>query len=391
MEYGKEVRSSDFIPIAWWIANAWDPCEEVRLRALTCLCSKHLENVRNLQQQGQFDESAEIELWNPCMTYPYPPGEDAMVKQLKQEAYPNGKDATDAMVSDRARRDLQVRDANLIEWRIWKGFGKGPWKSSRKASPEDLATQSRWVQLDWPIQRSDGVLCPKNCLCSICMANYGLTDMRVAILRRRSNSRTTSEELKAIMSALKDFRSYCADISNNAKRRLNMDIGVRLEIENRLRTERDWIRKDRVLLFAEKHEIEERKKELASFIEHIGSPPAHEVDLDELDAEHRSRLQHCFKYDELVSVTDASTGKVVVGRIEHAIRSTRLGAGDEPDWVLIKGVWYRDKEVGVERTKEIDDYQSSDSEFASESGSLVDLKDHFVADVEIGHNELPSY
>jgi hypothetical protein len=54
-------------------------------------------------------------------------------------------------------------------------------------------------------------------------------------------------------------------------------------------------------------------------------------------------------------------------------------------------VWYRDKEVGVERTKEIDDYQSSDSEFASESGSLVDLKDHFVADVEIGHNELPSY
>ena len=151
------------------------------------------------------------------------------------------------------------------------------------------------------------------------------------------------------------------------------------------------IRKDRVLLFAEKHEIEERKKELAYFIEHIGSPPAHEVDLDELDAEHRSRLQHCFKYDELVSVTDASTGKVVVGRIEHAIRSTRLGAGDEPDWVLIKGVWYRDKEVGVERTKEIDDYQSSDSEFASESGSMVDLKDHFVADVEIGHNELPSY
>ena len=55
--------------------------------------------------------------------------------------------------------------------------------------------------------------------------------------------------------------------------------------------------------------------------------------------------------------------------------------------VLIKGVWYRDKEVGVERTKEIDDYQSSDS---GESGSLVDLKDHFVADVEIGHNELPS-
>ena len=136
MEYGEEVRSSDFIPSAWWIANAWDPCEGIRRCALERLCIKHSENIRNFQPQGKSDQSEEIELWNPCVTFSCPPAEGALVKQIEQD------------VSNKARRELQVRDANLFKWRIWKGFGEGPWTVSRKATPQVLATMSRWVQLD---------------------------------------------------------------------------------------------------------------------------------------------------------------------------------------------------------------------------------------------------
>ena len=344
MEYGEDVKCNDFIQISGWIAHAWDPCEDLRLVALKNLCAKHSDNVSNLQQQGKYDHSAEIKLWNPCVTLSYPPGEDARVKQLK-------KDAT-----ERARRDLQVRDANIFEWRIWNGFGKGPWHSSTKATPEDLAIQSRWVQLGWPIHRSHGVVCPKNCFCSICIANCGLDDSRVKILRRKSNPMMTSEELGATMAALKDFRTYCSDIWCNFEQRLNMENGIRTEIQNRLRAERAWIKNKRVKLFADRHEIEARKNDLVSWFEHIGIPPTDEMNLDKLEADHRNALQHCFQYSELVTVTDASTGKAVIGRVDHAIRSKRVGPGIDPDWVLIKGTCYRDKEVSVERSKEIDDY-----------------------------------
>ena len=379
LEYGEDVKWHDFIPIAAWIAHAWDPCEDLRAAALKNLCAKHSDNVSNLQQQGKFDQSAEIELWNPCVTFSYPPDEDAIVERIKQDA------------SERDTRNLQVRDANTFEWRIWYGFGKGPWQISRKATPEDLATQSRWVQLGWPIHRSHGVLCPKNCFCAICMKNYGLNDPRVAILRRRSNPGMTSEELGATVSALKDLRRYCDDTYRNLERRLNMENGTRIEIQNRLRAEQGWINSDRVRLFAGRHEIETRKNELVSFIEHICIPPTHEVDLDELDAAHRSALRHCFDCLAPVIVTDPSTGKVVTGRIDHTIRSTRLGPGIDPDWVFIKGTWYRDKEVGVERTKEIDDYQSSDLELDCGGGSLTDLTDCEISGFEIKHEELTSH
>ena len=379
MEYGEDVKYNGFTSIAGWIAHAWDPCEDVRAAALKDLCAKHSDNVSNLQQQGKFDQSAEIELWNPCVTFSFPPSEDAIVKHIKQDA------------SERATRELQVRDANIFEWRIWRGFGKGPWQIARKATPEDLATQSRLVRLDWPIHRSHGVLCPKNCFCSICMENCGLNDTRVAILRRRSNPGMTSEELGATVSALKDFRRYCDDTCRNLERRVNMDNGTRIEIQNRLRAERAWITNDRVKLSADRHEIETRKNELVSFIEHIGIPPAHEVNSDERDAECRSTLRHCFECCAPVTVTDPSTGKIVIGRIDHTIRSRRLGPGIDPDWVCIKGTWYRDKEVGMERTTEIDDHQSSDLELDCGAGSLTDLTDCEISDVEIKNEELPSH
>ena len=153
------------------------------------------------------------------------------------------------------------------------------------------------------------------------------------------------------MSALKDFRSYCADIRRNIHQRINMDINARSEIETRLRAEQAWIANDRVKLLADTHNIEQRKNELASFIGHIGSPPAHEVELDELDAKHRRTLQHCFKYNKLVSVTDPDSGKCVIGRIDYAVKSERLGAGDGPDWIYIKDTWYRDNEVDVNNTQ----------------------------------------
>jgi len=234
-----------------------------------------------------------------------------------------------------------------------KGFGKGPWQSFRKATPEDIATQSRWVQLGWPIHRSCGALCPKNCCCSYCLRNCGLDDTRVAILRRRANPGKASKELGATMSALKDFRSYCDDTRRSVEQRFNMDTGTRIEIESRLHAERAWVQKDRSKLFAGRHEIEKRKNELVCFIERIGAPSTHELNMDKLDADHRCALRHCFECLAPVAVTDPSTGTVVIGRIDHTIRSTRLGPGSEPDWVCIKGTWYRDKEVRLERMSEV--------------------------------------
>ena len=97
------MEDNDFNPIAWWIAHAWEPDARVRLQALQKLSTRHIGNVRNLQQQGKSDHSAEIKLWNPCVTFSYPPGEMAMVQEISKD------------LSERDRRDLCVRDANLFE------------------------------------------------------------------------------------------------------------------------------------------------------------------------------------------------------------------------------------------------------------------------------------
>ena len=136
MEYDKDVLACDFHPVAGWIAHAWDPCEDLRVQALEKLFAKHQDNVRKLEQQGKLDHSAEMELWHPCVTLCFPPNEKATIDRIK------------AQDNERSRRVLQVYDANVRAWRIWYGFGEGPWKVSRKATPEDLATQSRWVQLN---------------------------------------------------------------------------------------------------------------------------------------------------------------------------------------------------------------------------------------------------
>jgi len=192
------------------------------------------------------------------------------------------------------------------------------------------------------------------------------------------------------MSALKGFRGYCADIRRDIHQRIHMDISTRNEIETRLRAEQAWITSDRVKLFADKHKIEQRKNELANFIEHIGSPPAHEMELDELDAKHRRTLQHCFKYNKLVKVTDPDSGKGVIGRIDYAVKSERLGAGEDPDWIYIKDTWYRDSEVDVNNTQDIIDCQSSGLHPSGDASSLVDDIDYEVADVEAENAKVPS-
>ena len=217
IEYGKHVEDNDFNPVAWWIAHAWDPDAHVRLQAVQKLSARHIDNVHDLQQQGKFDHSAEIKLWNPCVTFSYPPGEMAMVQEISKN------------LSERDRRDLCVRDANLFEWRIWKGFGKGPWSIHRKATPADLARQSRWVQLNWEVQRSFGACCPSNCLCPMCMNNGGLLDMQVFKLRRRRNPTASDVELKATISAMQDLRRCSADILHSLKRRINMVSNTRRE------------------------------------------------------------------------------------------------------------------------------------------------------------------
>ena len=369
MEYGEEVRSSDFIPIAWWIANAWDPCEGIRHCALERLCIKHSENVRNLQLQGKSDQSAEIELWNPCVTISYPPAEGALVKQIEQD------------VSNRARRELNVRDANLFEWRIWKGFGEGPWTVSRKATPQNLATLSRWVQLDWPIHRSEGVLCPNGCLCATCLGNFGFTDKKVKRLRRIRNPTETEEKLDATMFAMIDIRRYCFDTYMGLQRRTNMDKNIRDNICKRVRAELDWVLEDRVKLFTTEREFKQHKDNLASFIDPIIHPSSHELKLDTLDAERRAKMQEYFLYKDIVKATDPSTGEGVIGTIDFTIRSERLGTGSGPDWVYVKDMWYRDNEVQLATTQETHDYHTAVVDFDNEAGNLVDGSISDVVDV----------
>ena len=378
MEYGKDVKDNDFDRIAWWIADAWDPDECIRIQALQKLSAKHIENVRNLQQQGKFDHSTEIKLWNPCVTLCFPPREMAMVKEIERDS------------SERARRDLRVRNANIFEWRIWKGFGKGPWSITRKATPADLATQSRWVQLDWEVQRSHGACCPKYCLCPVCTDNGGLLDMQVFKLRRKRNPTASVVELEATISAMKELRRFSADILRGLKRRINMVSDTRREIEDCARAAWKWVREDEVKLSADKDAFEERMRQLASLVQRKGNRLPYELELDAMDVERRKNLHKHFLQQDLVKVVDPSTGKRVIGKIKRTVRSQYLGAGHDPDWAYIKGTWYRDNEVEVAATHEVSDYQRSEFDSDFEAGSLADGSDSDVADFGPEHDQSPS-
>ena len=378
MEYGKDVKDNDFDRIAFWIANAWDPDTSTRIQALQKLSAKHIENVRNLQQQGKFDHSTEIKLWNPCVTFCYPPSEMAMVKEIERDS------------SERARRDLRVRDANIVEWRIWKGFGKGPWSITRKATPADLATQSRWVQLNWEVQRSHGVFCPKYCLCPVCTNNGGLLDMQVFKLRRKRNPTASVVELEATISAMKELRRFSADILRSLKRRTNMVSDTRREIEDCARAAWTWALDDEVELSADNDAFEERKRQLVSLVQRKGNRLPYELELDAMDVERRKNLHKHFLQQDLVKVADPSTGKCVIGKIKHTVRSQYLGAGHDPDWAYIKGTWYRDDEVEAAATHEVSDYQRSEFDSDVEAGSLAGGSDSDVADFGPEHDQSPS-
>ena len=379
MEYGEDVKYNGFIPIAWWIAHAWDPCEDVRLGALKHLCAKHSDHVSNLQQQGKFDQSAEIELWNPCLTTSFPPLEKSFIDQIKKQD------------NERSRRNLQVRGANLSAWRILYGFGEGPWTLSRKATPQDLAIQSRWVQLNWPIHRSDGVLCPTNCLCSMCLCNCDLNDKQIKMLRRRRNSTETKDILDATISAMIDFRHYCFDIYMGINRRTNMDSDLRHEIDIRVRAEQEWLRTDRVKFFTTEREFKQRKETLASFIDPLIHPSSYELKLDSLDAERRAHMLQCIVFKDIVKVIDPLSGTGVVGRIEGSVRSTRLGTGDDadvgPDWVYIKDTWYRDNEVQKATLQEIHEYRTAVVVSDNEAGNLVDGSISCLIEVDTKHDK----
>ena len=363
IEYGKEVLACDFHPIAGWIAHAWDPCEDLRVEALQKLFAQHQDNVRNLKRQCKFDRSTEIELWHPCVTSFFPPLEQGRVDQLRQDG------------TERSRRSLEVREANVRAWRIWHGFGEGPWTVSRKATPQDLATQSRWVQLNWQIHRSDGVLCPTNCLCSMCLRNGDLNDKQVKMLRRRRNPTETKEKLDATISAMIGFRHYCFDTCMSLWRRTNMDNNLRNKIDKRVHAELDWVRNKRVMLFTTEQEFKQREKELVSFIESVIHPSSHELRLDTLGAERRDKMREYFMYGDIVKVTDPSTGEGVIGEINFAIKSKRLGTGDDPDWVYIKDMWYRDNEVQLATTQDIRDYQSSVVQNQQPAGTSFNVGD----------------
>ena len=100
-------------------------------------------------------------------------------------------------------------------------------------------------------------------------------------------------------------------------------------------------------------------EQLIRFIDPMIHPSLCELKLDTLDAERRAKMREYFVYQDIVKATDPSTGEGVVGRIEFTVKSKWLGIGDDPDWVYIKDMWYRDDEVELGTMQEIHDYQSS--------------------------------
>ena len=99
-------------------------------------------------------------------------------------------------------------------------------------------------------------------------------------------------------------------------------------------------------------------EQLIRFIDPMIHPSLSELKLDTLDAERRAKMREYFVYQDIVKATDPSTGEGVVGRIEFTVKSKWLGIGDDPDWVYIKDMWYRDDEVELATMQDIHDYQS---------------------------------
>ena len=214
--------------------------------------------------------------------------------------------------------------------------------------------------------------------------------MQVFKLRRKRNPTASFVELEATISAMKELRCFSADILHSLKRRINMVSDTRREIEDCARAAWKWVRKDEVKLSADKDAFEERKRQLVNLMQRKGNPLSYELELDAIDAERRKNLHKHFLQQDLVKVSDPSTGKCVIGKIKHTIRSRYLGAGHDPDWAYIKGTWYRDDEVEVSATHAVSDYQRSEFDSDFEAGNLADGSDSDVADFGPEHDQSPS-
>ena len=224
----------------------------------------------------------------------------------------------------------------------------------------------------------------------MCMGNGVFNDFQVFKLRCRRNPTASAVELKATISAMKDLRRYCADILLGLKRRSNMVNETRREIEDRVRATRKWVLEDEVMITADKHTFEERKRQLVNLMQRKGNPLSYELELDAIDVERRKSLHKHFLKQDLVKVADPSTGKCFIGKIKRTVRSEYLGAGHDPDWAYIKGTGYRDDEVEVAATHEVSDYQRSEFDSDFEAGNLADGSDSDVADFGSEHDQPPS-
>ena len=80
-----------------------------------------------------------------------------------------------------------------------------------------------------------------------------------------------------------------------------------------------------------------------------------------------------------------------LGRIEESVRSTWLGTEDDsdvgPDWVYIKGTWYRDNEVQKATLQETHEYHTALVVSDNEVLNLVDDGTSGAADVGTKHDK----
>ena len=174
------------------------------------------------------------------------------------------------------------------------------------------------------------------------------------------------------------------------KRRINMAIDTRREIEDSVRTAWKWALEDEVKLSADKDAFEERKGQLVSLVQRKGNKLPYELEFDAIDVERRKTLHKHFLQHDLVKVADPSTGRCVIGKIKSTIRSQYLGPGHDPDWAYIKGTWYRDDEVEAAAIHEVSDYQGSEFDSDFEADNLADGSDSDVADFGPEHDESSS-
>ena len=351
MEYGNDVLYNDFNPIAGWIAQACDPCEAVRVVALSKLLATHENHRMEMKRQGKDDPSSKIELWRPIVTHSWPPGEQKVADELSR------------MGDARSLRSLEVREANIKEWRRHKGFGNGPWIQYPEITSEIIATQARWMQLNWPVHRGLGNLCPQDCFCEACLEN-GLTDRQVLILRRRTSPHASVEDIKLNIATRRELFLYCSEVVRNLARRFHMDNCVQKQIRARLDKELEWVQSDKVRLSANTKDFEQRKLDFERFFEITSKVTPEEMKMDKRDTEARLKMREAFIHQYVVKAIDVSTGTHVLGKIDDTIKSCFLDSGDDPDWVYIKDTWYRSTEVQFATDSERDAYKSTEFESA---------------------------